>query len=127
MQKYTRNEWGRCKNTLETSGEDAKIHSKRVENSVFGMAKLGAIVTAVNLGQMGSSVSVRSFARYDFLPRFECSFSSSPLVSSVVFHLPHSFRVYFSAWVPQSPPIPWLDWVQASPFWTASVLAVVLA
>ncbi len=27
---YTRNEWRRCRNTLETSGEDAGIHSKRV-------------------------------------------------------------------------------------------------
>ncbi len=28
---YTRKEWGRCKTTLETSGEDVKLHSKRVE------------------------------------------------------------------------------------------------
>ena len=28
---YTRNEWRRCKNTLETGGEDVKIHSKCVE------------------------------------------------------------------------------------------------
>ncbi len=27
MWKYTRNEWRRCENTLETSGEDVKIHS----------------------------------------------------------------------------------------------------
>jgi hypothetical protein len=27
---YTRNEWRRCKTTLETSGEDAKLHSKRL-------------------------------------------------------------------------------------------------
>ena len=27
---YTRNEWRRCKTTLETSGEDVKLHSKRV-------------------------------------------------------------------------------------------------
>jgi hypothetical protein len=26
----TRNEWGRCENTLVTSGEDVEIHSKRV-------------------------------------------------------------------------------------------------
>ena len=31
------------------------------------------------------------------ITRFECSFTSSPLVSSVVSHLPHSFRVCFSA------------------------------
>ncbi len=28
---YTRNEWRRSKTTLETSGEDVKLHSKRVE------------------------------------------------------------------------------------------------
>jgi hypothetical protein len=28
---YTRNEWGRCETTLETSGEDVKLHPKRVE------------------------------------------------------------------------------------------------
>jgi hypothetical protein len=27
---YTRNEWGRYKTTLETSGEDVRLHSKRV-------------------------------------------------------------------------------------------------
>ncbi len=31
-----------------------------------------------------------------FSTRFECSFTSSPLVSSVVLHLLHSFRVCFS-------------------------------
>ncbi len=30
-QNYTRNEWRRCKTTLEMSGEDVKIYSKRVE------------------------------------------------------------------------------------------------
>ncbi len=30
MEKYTRNEWRRWKNTLETSGENGKLHSKRV-------------------------------------------------------------------------------------------------
>ncbi len=29
---YTRNEWKRCKTTLEMSGEDEKLHSKRVRN-----------------------------------------------------------------------------------------------
>ncbi len=28
---YTRNEWRRSKTTLETSGEDLKLHPKRVE------------------------------------------------------------------------------------------------
>ncbi len=31
MYNYTRNEWARRKTTLETSGEDVKLHSKRVE------------------------------------------------------------------------------------------------
>jgi hypothetical protein len=31
MYNYTRNRWRRCKTTLGTSGEDAKLHSKRVE------------------------------------------------------------------------------------------------
>ncbi len=30
---YTRNEWRRCKTTLETSGEDVKLHSKLVWSS----------------------------------------------------------------------------------------------
>ncbi len=32
-----------------------------------------------------------------FITRFECSFTSSPLISGVVLHLCHSFRVEFSA------------------------------
>jgi hypothetical protein len=28
---HTRNEWRRCKTTLKASGEDVKLHSKRVE------------------------------------------------------------------------------------------------
>ncbi len=31
MRNYTRNEWRRCETTLETSREDAKLHSKLVE------------------------------------------------------------------------------------------------
>jgi hypothetical protein len=31
MQNSTRNEWRICKTPLETSGEYAKLHSKRVE------------------------------------------------------------------------------------------------
>ncbi len=29
--KYTQNEWGRFQSTLETGGEDLKLHSKRVD------------------------------------------------------------------------------------------------
>jgi hypothetical protein len=31
IKNYTRNEWKRSKTTLETSGKDQKLHSKRVE------------------------------------------------------------------------------------------------
>jgi hypothetical protein len=31
MWNYTQNEWRRCETTLKTSGEDVKLHSKRVE------------------------------------------------------------------------------------------------
>jgi hypothetical protein len=31
-ENYTRNEWRRCETTLQTSEEDVKLHSKRVEN-----------------------------------------------------------------------------------------------
>ena len=31
IEKYTRNEWRRLKSTLQTSGEDVKLHSKRVK------------------------------------------------------------------------------------------------
>jgi hypothetical protein len=31
MENYTRNEWRRWKTTLETSEEDGRLHSKRVE------------------------------------------------------------------------------------------------
>ncbi len=30
-ENYTRNEWRRCKTTLETGGEDVKLHSRRVK------------------------------------------------------------------------------------------------
>ncbi len=33
MWNYTRNEWRRCETTLETSGEDIKVHSKQAEKT----------------------------------------------------------------------------------------------
>jgi hypothetical protein len=33
VKNYTRNEWRRCETTLETIGEDVKLHSKRVEKT----------------------------------------------------------------------------------------------
>jgi hypothetical protein len=66
---------------LDLSGEilEKKIHSKRVEK----MKKYS---------QNYLEASVWFF----LLPtRLECSFASSPLVSSALLHLLHSFRVYF--------------------------------
>jgi magnesium-transporting ATPase (P-type) len=34
-ENHTRNEWGKCKTTLETSGEDVKIHSKSIERCQY--------------------------------------------------------------------------------------------
>jgi hypothetical protein len=83
MLNYTRNEWRRCKTTLETSGEDAKLHSKRVSSGVWFIQKNGV------------SLYVLKLVKGNFCTRFECEFPSSLLVSSVNFHLLHSFRVFF--------------------------------
>ncbi len=52
VKNYTRNEWRRCKTTLETSGEDAKLHSKRVEKMQNDTRNWWRTST---LGQRGSS------------------------------------------------------------------------
>ncbi len=44
---------------------------------------------------MDQSSPLVSSVLHIFPTLFECSFTSSPLVSSVVSHLLHSFRVYF--------------------------------
>ncbi len=121
--KLHSNEWRRCKTTLETSGEDdkttletsgedVKIHSFRV---YFFMPTSGPrVVCCINWSQMKIPLYVllkirrrwgaRAYRRLygtvgywmvEFYTRFECSFTSSPLFSSVVSHLLHSFRVYF--------------------------------
>ncbi len=186
-ENYTRNEWRRCKATPETSGEDTKLHSKRVgripnytrnewggyqitletsgEDSqvlppypilspcavlfihpwradiplekwcdrrttkttleTSGVFTTSPPETSVDfyiqkrLPSMCATLvfhpkrvyfqvsrcPIRSFVLClifyyvylsffgNFFTRFECSFSSSPLVSSVVFHLLDSFRV----------------------------------
>ncbi len=71
MLNYTRNEWRRCKTTLETSGEDAKLHSKRVSSGVWFIQKNGV------------SLYVLKLVKGNFCTRFECEFPSSLLVSSV--------------------------------------------
>jgi hypothetical protein len=37
IEKYTRNEWRRIENTLETGGEDWQIHSKRGEKLFWSL------------------------------------------------------------------------------------------
>ncbi len=114
MENYTLNEW---ETTLGTSGEDVKLHSKRVENSgppaksssherrrnvqnsKVGKKKEEGLETCNSTHYFCGFVCI-------FSTRFECSFASSPLVSSlffsssplssVVFDLLHPFRVFFS-------------------------------
>ena len=97
---YTRNEWKRSTTTLEMSGKDLRLHSKRVEKiydytrsisvlSGFWWALHGFWYLCYYIPRVGFN------ERSKFSTRFECSFMSCPLVSSVVFHLLHSFRVYF--------------------------------
>jgi hypothetical protein len=87
IEKYTRNGWKRCKNTLETS---VKYHLTIC--STFSINPLSdtvndLLVTFTRLiGQVCPTCSI-------FSTRSECSFTSFPLSSSVLTHLLHSFRV----------------------------------
>jgi hypothetical protein len=85
---YTRNEWKR----LEFCGilklfEDLCLERDRVRSSSPLETSVKDVEWAIDTAQS------RLFMI--FFTRFECSFTSSPLVSSVFLHLPHSFRVYF--------------------------------
>ncbi len=106
---YTRNEWRRCKNTLETSGEDVKLHSKRVyffqpvpSKFVLFCCQSHNFVPFFPQYSSNADVADRLFVtsqfQYLFIifsTRFECISRSSPLVSSVFSGLLHSFRVCF--------------------------------
>ncbi len=78
-ENYTRNEWRRCKNTLETSGEDVKIHSKRVEKIVgLQTQPFGARVTAGKSGllilkKIPVETTLETSVLFKFSTRFECS------------------------------------------------------
>ncbi len=69
---YTRNEWRRCKTTLEKSGKDVTIHSKREWNITYSLHPEWQLITRIILRHL------------IFSTRFECSLTSFPLVSSVV-------------------------------------------
>ncbi len=112
MSIYTRNEWRRCKNTLETSGEDVKLHSKRVYFScdftpattsfIWGLPHFNFRKSRRGYNGRGWPWSTK---KCNLSTRFECRFascslvssvfSSFPLVPSVVLRIFHSFRVYF--------------------------------
>ncbi len=53
---YTRNEWKRFKSTLETSGEDVKLHSKRVEKIAKIHSKRVEKITSILLFDAVSSL-----------------------------------------------------------------------
>ena len=80
-ENYTRNEWKRWKITLETSGEDVNPHSKRVEKMLF-LALVSFMLDPADPRTTGGLQAPASLR-----------LTSSPLVLSVVLHLPHSFRV----------------------------------
>ncbi len=84
MRKYTRTEWRRCENRLETSVESQVDFLIEDESSFFD--PISALEDEEKELVKKSSM---------FYTRFECSFSSSPLVSSLFSHLLHSLRVYF--------------------------------
>ena len=70
----------KLKSTLETSGEDVKLHSKRVE-------KLGKSIYEAHIGTATKEGTFRSF--------IDQGRQSSPLGTSVFSHLFHSERVFF--------------------------------
>ncbi len=96
-------------NTLETSGEDGKLHSKRVEKMENTLEtsgedgkytrnecsfKVNSLLTLRIYFPLIKQPQIRELMRvFNFSTRFECKCTSSPLVSSVISDLLHSFRV----------------------------------
>jgi hypothetical protein len=102
--KYTPNEWKRLKTTLETSGEDSKLHSKRVEKiETYTRFECGScrfrnlprmcfllipppqLRRKIEGNDQTEKCKIHSFRVYFriFFTLFECSFTSSPPVLSV--------------------------------------------
>ncbi len=88
--------------TLQTSGEDHKPHSKRVEkiiNHTRNECSLRLLCSSSKHKKNGATKRSQSTdarkpnPRLNFNTRVECSFASLPPASSVVSQLPHSFRV----------------------------------
>ncbi len=66
MQNYTRNECRRCKTTLETSVEDAKLHSKRVyflTNCHFGSHSLNPTQAAHSATSTPDQFALETYSR----------------------------------------------------------------
>ncbi len=94
------------KNTLQTSGEDVKntlqTSGKDVVRKVWIDCTSGdfyktveifeKLKNSLNIDMIDCAVSGGPMVCI-FYTRLECSFMSSPLVSSVVMNLPHPFRV----------------------------------
>ncbi len=105
---YTRNEWRRFETTLETSEEDVKLHSKRVKK-MWNYTRNGlgrcdtTLESSVKISINSKPIKTRKLNRrfiltksisvlktlpfrvwfHIFYTRFECSFKSFTLVSSV--------------------------------------------
>jgi hypothetical protein len=97
IQNHTPNEWERFKITLQTS----VFFRGKVERLCFScLWEMTPDAEIVNTEFHKAIIKLdlpHSFRVWFhiFPTRFECIFTSSPLISSVVSHLPHSFRVYF--------------------------------
>ncbi len=91
MQKYTRDGWRRCKNTLETSGKDVKkgLIEYADPHDCENLRKIlhGKKMDGCSKRMKVNSHLLHSFRVYFhiFSTRFECNFTSSQLFSSVVF------------------------------------------
>ncbi len=102
MKYYTLKEWRRCKTTLETSGEDVKLHSKRVEKmpnytrNECSFSGDESCLEKLNLPDNIKSnlldIIKRRLTPQAMRIRADIE-ASSPLVSSVILNLFHSFRV----------------------------------
>ncbi len=98
MRNYTRNEWRRCKTTLETSVDFSmdffRTPAGRILKDDIGTWEISLKKPYIQDQVHWFQVSYQSGDFHGiFYTRFECNFTSCPLVSSSNSHLLHSLRV----------------------------------
>ncbi len=82
---YTRNEWGRCKTTLQTSGEVVKLHSKRTEKLSYQISKAKDASQKMKLSQHNSDSNTTSNEFRSCSPPETSVYFCSPPKTSVLF------------------------------------------